>query len=191
MAMNAGDNEFDFDGTENADVTIPSLTLEDVKKAIVESVGDMHTIAMRLHVDRVALRRYINSHPEAKEAIEDEILSSRERVMKKTYDDAMNGSQQARSDFFRMTGGMFDKKEDKAAESQKLIIQFSEPKKKFKVLDDATGEITYVDDKLRQIEGGADDDADDEEEVEDYSSDEAEDEGEEEASETSEASETR
>ena len=189
MATNAGDNEFDFDGTENADVTIPSLTLEDVKKAIVESVGDMHTIALRLHVDRVALRRYINNHPEAKEAIEDEILSARERVMKKTYDDAMNGSQQARSDFFRMTGGMFDKKEDKAAETQKLIIQFSEPKKKFKVLDDATGEITYVDDKLRQIEGGDDDD--DETEADDYSSDEAEDEEEEEASETSDASETR
>ena len=120
------------------------LTVEDVKRAVVGSVGDVTTIAAKLGVDRVAMRRYINAHPEVKEAIEDEILSARENVIKQTYDDAINGSQAARQDFFKMTGGMFDKKEEKAGETQQLIIQFTSKQKTFKALDPATGEMNFV-----------------------------------------------
>lgn len=175
MVKSARDSDFSDvdDERDDVEVTIPSLTIEEVKKAIVESVGDIHTIALRLHVDRVALRRYINDHPEAQEAIKDEILSARERVMKQTYDDAIAGSQVARADFFRMTGGMFDKKEDKASETQQIIIKYTKPKDKFKVLDAATGETSYVDEKLQPVEI---DDEEDEEEIdeENYPSDDSE-----------------
>lgn len=138
-------------------------SVEDVKAAVIGSVGDVTTIAQKLCVDRVALRRYIRDHHEVQEAIEDEILSAREQVMKSTFDDAKNGNQQARADFFRMTGGMFDKKEDKSAETQKLIIQFSKPQQQFKTLDPATGETGLVDGNLRPIlEGETINDQDDE-----------------------------
>lgn len=138
------------------------FSVEDVKAAVVGSVGDVTTMAKKLGVDRVAMRRYIRNHPEIQEAIEDEILSAREQVMKSTFEDAQNGNQQARADFFRMTGGMFDKKDDKGAETQQLVIQFSKPQKIFKTLDPATGETSVVDGNLRPVIDGetVDDDQD-------------------------------
>lgn len=149
------------------------LTVEDVKRAVVGSVGDVTTIASRLGVDRVAMRRYINAHPDVKEAIEDEILSAREQVMKQTFDDAISGSQPARADFFRMTGGMFDKKEDKTGETQQLVIQFSQKPTTFKALDATTGETHYVNaEDLQPVvdadySDGDEGDEDDEDDVDD------------------------
>ncbi len=141
---------------------ISKLTVEQVKAAVIGSVGDIDSIAATLGVDRVALRRYINGQPDIKEAIEDEILSARERVIKQTYDDAINGSQTARQDFFKMTGGMFDKKEEKAAETQQLVIKFTAPQQRFKVLNPDTGETGVVGRNLRPVEddGGETIDAD-------------------------------
>lgn len=132
---------------------VSKLTETQVKAAIIGSVGDIDSIAASLGVDRVALRRYISSRPSLKEAIDDEIMSARERVVKKTYEDAINGSQTARQDFFKMTGGMFDKKEDKTAETQKIIIKFTQPQNKFKVLNPSTGETGVVGRDLKPIEG--------------------------------------
>lgn len=145
------------------------FSVEDVKAAVVGSVGDVTTIAQTLGVDRVAMRRYIRNHPEVQEAIEDEILSARETVMKSTFEDAKAGNQQARADFFRMTGGMFDKKDDKGAETQQLVIQFSKQQKFFKTLDPETGEISFVDGNLHPVIDGEtlddDQDSDDVEEL--------------------------
>lgn len=132
---------------------VSKLTEAQVKAAIIGSVGDIDSIAASLGVDRVALRRYISSSPRLKEAIDDEIMSARERVVKQTYEDAINGSQAARQDFFKMTGGMFDKKEDKTAETQKIIIKFTQPQNKFKVLNPSTGETGVVGRDLKPIEG--------------------------------------
>ena len=132
---------------------VSKLTEAQVKAAIIGSVGDIDSIAASLGVDRVALRRYISSSPRLKEAIDDEIMSARERVVKKTYEDAINGSQAARQDFFKMTGGMFDKKEDKTAETQQIIIKFTQPQNKFKVLNPSTGETGVVGRDLKPIEG--------------------------------------
>lgn len=132
---------------------VSKLTEAQVKAAIIGSVGDIDSIAASLGVDRVALRRHISSRPSLKEAIDDEIMSARERVVKQTYEDAINGSQAARQDFFKMTGGMFDKKEDKAAETQQIIIKFTQPQNKFKVLNPSTGETGVVGRDLKPIEG--------------------------------------
>ena len=132
---------------------VSKLTETQVKAAIIGSVGDIDSIAASLGVDRVALRRYISSRPSLKEAIDDEIMSARERVVKQTYEDAINGSQAARQDFFKMTGGMFDKKEDKTAETQQIIIKFTQPQNKFKVLNPSTGETGVVGRDLKPIEG--------------------------------------
>ena len=132
---------------------VSKLTEAQVKAAIIGSVGDIDSIAASLGVDRVALRRYISSSPRLKEAIDDEIMSARERVVKQTYEDAINGSQAARQDFFKMTGGMFDKKEDKTAETQQIIIKFTQPQNKFKVLNPSTGETGVVGRDPKPIEG--------------------------------------
>ena len=132
---------------------VSKLTEVQVKAAIIGSVGDIDSIAASLGVDRVALRRCISSSPRLKEAIDDEIMSARERVVKQTYEDAINGSQAARQDFFKMTGGMFDKREDKTAETQQIIIKFTQPQNKFKVLNPSTGETGVVGRDLKPIEG--------------------------------------
>lgn len=125
-----------------------TLTPWTVARAIPGSIGSVDKIANQLGVPRPELRKFINDNPELREALDDELLAAKERVIEKTYDDCMNGSAVARQDFFKMVNGYFEKREtNKTGDAQpQIIIHLDAPKEKYKMLGN-DGEIIEVDRK--------------------------------------------
>ena len=126
-----------------------TLTPWTVARAIPGSIGSVDKIANQLGVPRPELRKFINDNPELREALDDELLAAKERVIEKTYDDCMNGSAVARQDFFKMVNGYFEKREtNKTGDAQpQIVIHLDAPKQTYKMLSE-DGQITEVDRKI-------------------------------------------
>lgn len=124
-----------------------------VAQAIPGSIGSVDAIAKRLGFPRMEVRKFIEKNKELSEALDDELLAAKERMIEQTYQDGIDGSQQARQDFFKMVNGYFEKK-DNAKESNdntpKVAIIFNQPQKKFKMLND-DNDVIEVDDDLNAI----------------------------------------
>ena len=113
-----------------------SLTPWAVAAAIPGSIGSLDEIAKNLGVPRLELRRFIAKNKELREALDDELLAAKERLIKQTYSDGMDGQPQARQDFFKMVNGYFEKKtgkEEEMARSQ-VIIHLDAPSEKVKMI---------------------------------------------------------
>jgi hypothetical protein len=159
-----------FDNIIPSPTTPPSrgtLTPWTVARAIPDSIGSIDKIAKTLGVPRPELRKFINDNPELREALDDEILAAKERLMEKTYSDGMDGSPVARQDFFKMVNGYFEKRDTaKTGESQpQIVIHLDAPKQTYKMLSE-DGQITEVDRKIYEGQqstgvGGIDDEDDD------------------------------
>lgn len=119
-----------------------------VAQAIPGSIGSVDAIAKRLGFPRMEVRKFIEKNKELSDALDDELLAAKERMIEQTYQDGMDGSQQARQDFFKMVNGYFEKK-DNAKETNdntpKVAIIFNQPQQKFKMLND-DNDVIDIDD---------------------------------------------
>lgn len=117
-----------------------------VAMAIPESIGSVDKIAKLLGVPRPELRKFINDNPELRDALDDELLAAKERVIEKTYEDCMNGSGPARQDFFKMVNGYFEKRDaNKTGDAApRIIIHVDPPKKTYKMLGE-DGQVIDID----------------------------------------------
>lgn len=122
-----------------------SLTPWAVAAMIPGSIGSLDTIASRLNVPRLELRRFISENKELREALDDEMLAAKERLIEKTYQDGMDGQPQARQDFFKMVSGYFEKKNgrDEEIANSQVVIHLDSPSEQVKMLGE-DGEIITI-----------------------------------------------
>lgn len=122
-----------------------SLTPWAVAAMIPGSIGSLDTIARRLNVPRLELRRFISENKELREALDDEMLAAKERLIEKTYQDGMDGQPQARQDFFKMVSGYFEKKNgrDEEIANSQVVIHLDSPSEQVKMLGE-DGEIITI-----------------------------------------------
>jgi len=122
-----------------------SLTPWAVAAAIPDSIGSLDEIAKKLGVPRLELRRFISKNKELREALDDELLAAKERLIKQTYTDGIDGQPQARQDFFKMVNGYFEKKTSKEEEMAKslVVIHLDAPSERIKMLGE-DGDIIEV-----------------------------------------------
>lgn len=123
-------------------------TPEMIFNAIPGSLGSIDMIARMINCPRIKVRRMIRKSRELQEAIDDEIESAKEELMRKAYEEGNAGSAQARQDFFKFAAGYFERRDNSkpTVDQPKVVINIAAPPQKMKALDPNTGEIVEVDD---------------------------------------------
>ncbi len=136
-----------------------SLTPWAVAAMIPGSIGSLDTIASRLNVPRLELRRFISENKELREALDDEMLAAKERLIEKTYQDGMDGQPQARQDFFKMVSGYFEKKNgrDEEIANSQVVIHLDSPSEQVKMLGEDGEIITIARNNLSRFKGSGND----------------------------------
>lgn len=134
-----------------------SLTPWAVAAMIPGSIGSLDTIARRLNVPRLELRRFISENKELREALDDEMLAAKERLIEKTYQDGMDGQPQARQDFFKMVSGYFEKKNgrDEEIANSQVVIHLDSPSEQVKMLGEDGEIITIPRTNLSRFKGSS------------------------------------
>lgn len=123
------------------------------------SIGSLDTIASRLNVPRLELRRFISENKELREALDDEMIAAKERLIEKTYRDGMDGQPQARQDFFKMVSGYFEKKNSRDEEiaNSRAVIHLDSPSEQVQMLGDDGTLITIQRNNLSRFKGSSND----------------------------------
>lgn len=136
-----------------------SLTPWAVAAMIPGSIGSLDTIASRLNVPRLELRRFISENKELREALDDEMIAAKERLIEKTYRDGMDGQPQARQDFFKMVSGYFEKKNSRDEEiaNSRAVIHLDSPSEQVQMLGDDGTLITIQRNNLSRFKGSSND----------------------------------